>query len=72
MSRYKNALQEAQRLLGETEIQEEVSPQIQSLLNQKASLQKRIDALDKQRKPLILQMQEINKKLTMLNQDINA
>jgi len=72
MSRYKNALQEARRLLGETEIQEEVSPQIQSLLNQKASLQKRIDALDKQRKPLILQMQEINKKLTMLNQDINA
>lgn len=72
MSRYKNALQEAQRLLGETEIQEEVSPQVQSLLNQKASLQKRIDNLDKQRKPLILQMQEINKKLTMLNQDINA
>lgn len=72
MSKYNNALQEARRLLGETEIQEEVSPQIQSLLNQKASLQKRIDALDKQRKPLILQMQEINKKLTMLNQDINA
>ncbi len=72
MSKYNNALQEARRLLGETEIQEEVSPQIQSLLNQKASLQKRIDNLDKQRKPLILQMQEINKKLTMLNQDINA
>lgn len=72
MSKYNNALQEARRLLGETEIQEEVSPQIQSLLNQKASLQKRIDALDKQRKPLILQMQEINKKLTTLNQDINA
>lgn len=72
MSKYNNALQEARRLLGETEIQEEVSPQIQSLLNQKASLQKRIDALDKQRKPLVLQMQDINKKLTMLNQDINA
>jgi chaperonin cofactor prefoldin len=72
MSKYNNALQEARRLLGETEIQEEVSPQIQSLLNQKASLQKRIDNLDKQRKPLILQMQDINKKLTMLNQDINA
>ncbi len=72
MSKYNNALQEARRLLGETEIQEEVSPQIQSLLNQKASLQKRIDNLDKQRKPLVLQMQDINKKLTMLNQDINA
>jgi len=72
MSKYNNALQEARRLLGETEIQEEVSPQIQSLLNQKASLQKRIDNLDKQRKPLLLQMQDINKKLTMLNQDINA
>jgi len=72
MSKYNNALQEARRLLGETEIQEEVSPQVQSLLNQKASLQKRIDNLDKQRKPLLLQMQDINKKLTMLNQDINA
>lgn len=72
MSKYNNALQEARRLLGETEIQEEVSPQVQSLLDRKENLQNRIDALDKQRNPLLLQMQEINKQLIKLKQDINA
>ena len=72
MSKYNNALQEARRLLGETNLKEEVTPQVQSLLDRKENLQNRIDALDKQRNPLLLQMQEINKQLIKLKQDINA
>ena len=72
MSKYNNALQEARRLLGETNLKEEVTPQVQSLLDRKENLQNRIDALDKQRNPLLLQMQEINRQLIKSKQDINA
>ncbi len=72
MTRYQIALKEAEKILGEDSINEEVSPQVKSLLQTKDNLQKRLDAIDKQRKPIVLQIQEINKKLTLLGQDITA
>jgi len=72
MTRYEQAIERVNQLLGEEPLAEEVSPQVQTLLNQKIQLQKRIDALDAQRKPLIIQMSQLNTRLTQQGQDVNV
>ena len=71
MTKYELALKEANRILGD-DLNEEDNPQVKSLLREKENLQKRIDQIDNQRKPLILRMQDINKRLTLLGKDITA
>ena len=69
MTRYEKALQEANRFLGEDDAS---NPQLAQLQKQKLQLQQRIDQIDKQRQPIVLQLQDINKKITQLGGVIDA
>lgn len=76
MTRYEQAIERVNKLLGEDNLEEadikETDPRIKSLQNQKETLQKSIEILDKQRKPLILRLQDINKQLTQLGQEVSV
>ena len=67
--RYNRAIEEVSRLLGEDSTD---NPKIAALNSQKEQIQKRIDALDAQRKPLVLQLQQINIQLTQAGAQIQA
>lgn len=75
MTRYEQAIERVNQLLGEDNLDEadvkETDPRIKSLQNQKELLQKQIETLDKQRKPLVLRLQDINKQLTQLGQEVS-
>lgn len=74
MTRYEQAIERVNQLLGEDNLEEadvkETDPMIKSLQNQKETIQKQIDSLDKQRKPLMLRLQDINKQLTLKGQEV--
>lgn len=76
MTRYEQAIERVNQLLGEDNLEEadvkETDPRIKSLQNQKELLQKQIETLDKQRKPLMLRLQDINKQLTLAGQEVSV
>ena len=76
MTRYEQAIERVNQLLGEDNLEEadvkETDPMIKSLQNQKETIQKQIDTLDKQRKPLMLRLQDINKQLTLKGQEVSV
>lgn len=76
MTRYEQAIERVNQLLGEDNLEEadvkETDPMIKSLQNQKETIQKQIDSLDKQRKPLMLRLQDINKQLTLKGQEVSV
>jgi chaperonin cofactor prefoldin len=69
MTRYEKALEEANRFLGEAD---SVNPQMTNLLNQKKTLELQISRIDKQRSPLVLRLQDLNKAITKLGGDITV
>lgn len=76
MTRYEQAIERVNQLLGEDNLEEadvkETDPMIKSLQNQKETIQKQIDTLDKQKKPLMLRLQDINKQLTLKGQEVSV
>lgn len=62
MTIYERALQKADELLKE----DGTNPQLDALTKQKTQLQAQIAQLDKQREPLVLRLQDLNKRITQL------
>lgn len=62
MTIYERALQKADELLKE----DGTNPQLDALTKQKVQLQAQIAQLDKQREPLVLRLQDLNKRITQL------
>jgi peptidoglycan hydrolase CwlO-like protein len=62
MTIYERALQKADELLKE----DGTNPQLDALNKQKVQLQAQIAQLDKQREPLVLRLQDLNKRITQL------
>lgn len=62
MTIYERALQRAEEILQE----DGTNPQLDALNKQIVQLQAQISQLDKQREPLVLRLQDLNKKKTQL------